>query len=315
MTLLYRDPLFQRHLTGGHHPERPERLAAIECALAERNLASRCREPEWQAAVRGQIERAHSSEHADRVAAVCEFGGGMLDPDTIASAESNAVALRAAGAGCDAVSRVLAGEDRFALCLVRPPGHHAVAEAAMGFCLFNNIAIAAHEALARGVERVLIVDFDVHHGNGTQDLFYEDSRVGFLSIHRHPFYPGTGMEQETGTGKGLGSTYNIPLPYGTPRRVFLEKFERGLAEMASRIRPELLLVSAGFDAHRLAPVGSLGLVTDGFPFVTRQLVELTGAECGGRMISLLEGGYHLEALAACVGAYLETLLAAEENGA
>jgi acetoin utilization deacetylase AcuC-like enzyme len=243
------------------------------------------------------------------VAELAARGGGRPDPDTVVGSDSFDVARLAAGAAGDAVDRVLAGEDRTALCLVRPPGHHALPDRAMGFCLFNNIAVAARAAIdEHGLDRVLIVDWDVHHGNGTQDAFYTDGRVGFLSIHRWPFYPGTGAADETGSGAGLGATSNLPIAFGTPRDNYRDKFRQELESFANRIKPQLVLVSAGFDSHREDPIGSLGLEVEDFGDLTRCVLDVANVHAGGRVVSLLEGGYHPTRLAECVAEHLEVLL-------
>jgi acetoin utilization deacetylase AcuC-like enzyme len=204
---------------------------------------------------------------------------------------------------------VLAGEAKNALCLVRPPGHHALAERAMGFCLFNHIAVAALVALEEhGLDRVLIVDWDVHHGNGTQDTFYADGRVGYFSIHRWPFYPGTGSADETGTGDGLGTTRNVPVLAGTARAAYIERFRRELEGFAAHIRPQLVLVSAGFDAHHEDPLGSFVLETEDFAVLTKIVLGLTATYAGGRVVSILEGGYNPPVLAESVATHLGELL-------
>ena len=181
---------------------------------------------------------------------------------------------------------------RHAFCLVRPPGHHALSDAAMGFCLFNNIAIAARVAIDElGLDRVLIIDWDVHHGNGTQEMFWEDGQVGFFSIHRWPFFPGTGQASETGSGRGLGATVNLPVEFGTSRREYIESFENSLSHFANKIKPQLVMISAGFDAHRDDPVGSLGLETEDFPKLTQIALQVAHEYAGGRLVSVLEGGY------------------------
>ena len=234
----------------------------------------------------------------------------MLEADTVCSPASYQVALAAAGACASAVDAVLDGIDRTALCLVRPPGHHATPTHSMGFCLFNNVALAARRALERGLSRVLIVDWDVHHGNGTQDVFYDDPRVAFLSVHRfgHGFYPGTGDIDETGTGDGLGATVNVPLRFGIRRPDYHAAFRSALEKAADRCRPELVLVSAGFDADARDPIGSLGLEAEDFISLTRAVMDVAETHCAGRLVSCLEGGYDLDALAEGVQVHLETLL-------
>jgi acetoin utilization deacetylase AcuC-like enzyme len=306
--LLYDDPLFERHETGSH-PESPRRLAAIRNRLNRDGLTARCRSLAIRPAEEVEIARVHEAGHIARIRACSAEGGGRLDPDTVASRESYTVARHAVGTATDAVDRVLRDEAPRALCLVRPPGHHALAARAMGFCLFGNIAAAAaHARAAHGLERVLIVDWDVHHGNGTQEMFYDDTAVHFLSVHRHPFYPGSGDVDETGTGDGLGATWNLPLPFGTSRRDFLAGFGNLLETAAARCRPELVLISAGFDAHRADPIGSLGLESEDFGDLTRLVCDVASQYAGGRLVSLLEGGYNEERLAESVAAHLETLL-------
>jgi acetoin utilization deacetylase AcuC-like enzyme len=310
MTLLYTDPLFLQHHTG-HHPERPARLEAISARLEQAGLAARCRAGSYEPLSEGQVRALHSPAMIDRVRRLAAEGGGHLNPDTPISAASFHVALAAAGACVSAVDAVLRGEDRTALCLVRPPGHHATPTTSMGFCLFNNVALAAHRARSEhGPDRILIVDFDVHHGNGTQDIFYADGGVYFLSIHRYGwgFYPGTGARDETGTGPGLGTTRNVPVAYGTRRRDYHGAFANALEEMADACRPELVLVSAGFDAHARDPIGSLGLETEDFETLTHRIREVAEVHAAGRLVSCLEGGYDLEALAESVQAHLEELL-------
>jgi acetoin utilization deacetylase AcuC-like enzyme len=310
MTLLYSDPRFLDHVTG-RHPERPQRLKQIVARLEASGITGACVRPEWQPAERARLERVHTGKYIDQVASFAQRGGGMLDQDTVVSKASFDVACLAAGAACDAVDRVLRGEDTTALCLVRPPGHHALPDHAMGFCLFNNVAVAAKAAIdEHGLDRVLIVDWDVHHGNATQDMFYADGQVGFFSSHRWPFYPGTGSVDETGTGDGLGATRNLPFAFGTPRNEFRTRFTTELEEFASRMKPQLVLVSAGFDAHRTDPVGSLGLEVEDFAELTTTIRAIADVHAGGRIVSLLEGGYNPPVLAECVETHLRGLLRA-----
>ncbi len=311
MTLLYAHPRFLDHDTGAH-PESPVRLEHIAQRLDSSGLADRCMRPAWEPVTEQRLHAVHDAAHVARVADLARRRGGRLDPDTVVSAESFDVARFAAGAACDAVERVLRGEDRTALCVIRPPGHHALRHRAMGFCLFGNIAVAARVAIDEfDLDRVLIVDWDVHHGNGTQDMFYDEGRVGFFSIHRWPFYPGSGATDETGTGAGLGTTHNLPTPFGTPRNEFVKKFADELATFAARIRPQLVLVSAGFDAHAADPIGSLGLEVEDYAELTRIVLAVAGDHAKGRVVSLLEGGYNPPILADCVAAHVEELLAAD----
>lgn len=313
MTLLYTSPVFLEHDTGAH-PERALRLTTISRHLESEGLAQQCRQPQWSPATRQQIGRLHKDAWYDELRDYAEAGGGRIEADTVVSQRSFDAATLAAGAVCDAVGRVVQGEDTTALCLVRPPGHHAVAGGAMGFCLFNNIAIGAKEAIAaHQLDRVLIVDWDVHHGNGTQDMFWTDEQVGFLSIHRWPFYPGSGKGDETGSGQGLGTTRNLPIEYGTSRADYLAQFANELADFASRVKPQLVLVSAGFDAHRQDPIGSLQLETEDFAELTQMVKQIAAEHAGGRLISVLEGGYHPARLAESVGLHLAGLLESESS--
>jgi acetoin utilization deacetylase AcuC-like enzyme len=302
--------LFLRHDTGPH-PESAERLRSITRMLTTTGLGARCTPGLCAPLAEETVAQVHAPAMVARAKDAALRGDGFLDADTVVCPESFTVALGAAGACVSAVDAVLAGEHSNALCLVRPPGHHATPTRSMGFCIFNNIALAAHHALtAHGLNRLLLVDWDVHHGNGTQDIFYECPEVMFLSIHRYGngFYPGTGGANETGHGKGLGHTVNVPLRYGTSRRDYHDHFTRALEKAADTIKPELVLVSAGFDAHVRDPIGSLGLHTEDFATLTRQVLEVARTHAHGRLVSCLEGGYHLDALAESVQAHLDELL-------
>jgi len=311
MTILYSDPLFLKHDTG-RHPETADRLRSITALLDKTGLAKRCCRGDYEPLAEDTVGKLHSPKLVAQVKQVAEHGGRHLDVDTVVSPDSFTVALAAAGACTAAVDAVLKGQDHTSLCLVRPPGHHATRTHSMGFCLFNNIALAAqHARTVHQLNRVLIVDWDVHHGNGTQDIFYEDPAVVFYSIHRYGnnFYPGTGAENETGQGKGLGHTFNAPVRYGTSRQDYHSRFRSVLEKAAEKIKPELVLLSAGFDAHARDPVGSLGLELEDFTVLTRQVLDVAKTHAQGRLVSCLEGGYHLDALAESVRAHLEELLA------
>ncbi|HEV3167830.1 MAG TPA: histone deacetylase [Isosphaeraceae bacterium] len=308
MVSLFTDPRMLEHQPPPRHPERPERLQAILRHLDRTGLAQRCPAGKVRPATDEELLRVHSAAYLADLAAAEEEGGGQVEADTWMSPGSLAAARLAAGAAVEATDWVLGEQGRRALCLVRPPGHHALPGAPMGFCLFGNVAVAAsHARDQHGLARVMIVDFDVHHGNGTQETFYADSRVAFLSIHRYPFYPGTGAADETGTGRGLGFTRNVPLPFGVSRREYHAAFLAALTDMADRVRPELVLISAGFDAHAEDPVGSLGLEVEDFDQLSRAVVNVAEAHCSGRIVSVLEGGYNVPILAACVVAHLEAL--------
>jgi acetoin utilization deacetylase AcuC-like enzyme len=246
---------------------------------------------------------------------MAKSGGGELDPDTVVSPSSYDVALNAAGTACDATLRIVRGEDTQALCLVRPPGHHALSGRAMGFCLFNNVAVAVKVATDElGLDRVLIVDWDVHHGNGTQAAFWEDPRVGFFSIHRWPFFPGSGLEDETGGGDGLGTTLNLPVPFGISRKEYLNLFSTNLERFANKIRPQLVYISAGWDSHRLDPVGNLGLEVEDYATMTNMVLDVAQSWAGGKVISVLEGGYEPKVVADSVVLHLSEMLKRQEAG-
>src|SRR5262245_22727305 len=275
MTLLYTDPIFLDHDTGAH-PENAERLRVIAQMLGSTGLRQRCTRGRFTPLEPAALLEVHSSAMVDRVRQMAELGGGRLDADTVVCPASYRVGLAAAGACVAAVDAVLGGADPTALCLVRPPGHHATPTHAMGFCLFNNIALAARHATSKHqLNRVLIVDWDVHHGNGTQDIFYEAADLTFFSIHRYGmgFYPGSGAKDETGLGKGLGHIFNAPIRYGTSRKDYLAHFTSVLEKAADKIKPELVLVSAGFDAHALDPIGSLGLEVEDFATLTKLVLD------------------------------------------
>ncbi len=311
MTLLYTDPYFLKHETG-RHPEKPERLRSITARLDKAGLIKKCTAGTYKPIDEDAVRKVHSARMVQAAKQLAEHGGGHLDGDTPICPESFKVALAAAGAGVAAVDTVLKGTDHTALCLIRPPGHHATPTRSMGFCLFNNVALAAqHARSAHKLTRILIVDWDVHHGNGTQDIFCEEPEVMFHSIHRYGrgFYPGTGAADETGKGKGLGHILNTPIRFGTSRKDYHAAFLADLHKAADKIKPELVLLSAGFDAHARDPIGSLGLETEDFTELTRAVLSVAKTHAKGRLVSLLEGGYNLDALAESVQTHLEELLA------
>ncbi|MFI5314223.1 MAG: histone deacetylase [Myxococcota bacterium] len=292
--LVVRDPRFREHVPSRPHPERPERLAAIDRALdpiAERTRALAPRE-----ASEDELLLAHGREYLAALAGV-EGRSGQLDPDTYTSPRSLEVARLAAGSLVDAALAVAAGDAKSAFAALRPPGHHAERLAPMGFCVFNNVAIAAQALRARaGVERIAIVDWDVHHGNGTQHLFEAERDVLFASLHQFPFYPGTGALDEQGSARGLGATVNFPMPAGCGDAEYGQVFDELLVPMLLAWRPEMLLVSAGFDAHARDPLGGMNVSTAGFGAFAARLRAVADEVCGGRIVLALEGGYDLDAL-------------------
>jgi acetoin utilization deacetylase AcuC-like enzyme len=311
--LLLSHPACLRHRAPGH-PERPERLEAIEVALAadERLRVLPRREP--LAATPDRLEAVHESWYVEsiyRSGAVSDerSRGGWLDADTWLGPGSLAAALASAGGGLAAVDAVLGGEFASAFSLTRPPGHHATANRAMGFCLFNNIAVAAQAALDRGLERVAIVDFDVHHGNGTQDIFYDRADVLYLSCHQSPLYPGTGAAAERGRGPGEGYTLNVPMPPGGGESEYLDVFDRVFRPALHEYQPQLLLLSAGFDAHALDPLAQMELTSEAFGALAGRIREWARELCDERTVWLLEGGYDLDGLSEGVTAVVTGLCA------
>jgi acetoin utilization deacetylase AcuC-like enzyme len=307
---LVSDPVFETHDTGPGHPERAERLAVVRRTLADGGLVDRCVAVEPRLAETAWLERVHDEEYVRRVEQACARGEHHLDSwDVAICPESARVARLAAGSLVALCDDVVDGALDRGLALVRPPGHHAERDLAMGFCLFNNVAVAArHVVEARGIERVLIVDWDVHHGNGTQHAFEEDPAVLFYSSHQYPLYPGTGTREERGRGAGEGTIVNCPLPPGAGDDAFLAALRDELVPAADRFRPELVLVSAGFDAHAADPLAQLEVTTEAFAEATSIVLEIAERHAGGKLVATLEGGYDLDALASCVRVHLWALL-------
>lgn len=306
--LIY-DPAFLKHETGAH-PESPRRLRAILDVLdADKTLAGKLARIAPKPASLEDIARCHHEELIRYIEARCREGGGFIDADTRISSESYEVARLAAGAAIAAVDAVLKGEGGRAFGLIRPPGHHATPSNAMGFCLFNNAAIAARYAQSTyGVENVLIIDWDVHHGNGTQEIFWRDSTVFYFSTHQFPYYPGTGSGSERGTGKGEGYTLNVPLRMGTSAHDHRQAFTDALHEIEKKFSPDLIVISAGFDSRRGDPLGGLMLEDHDFSEMTKAVLRIAERHASGRVVGLLEGGYNLELLGSSVKAHLSALL-------
>lgn len=312
-TLLLHDDAMLEHDPGWDHVERPDRLRALTTLLAERPVAG-TRQVAPSPASAEAVRRVHSAEHLQRVEAA-RGRYHAFDPDTVASPASVDVAFLAAGAAVEAVDAVLDGRARNAFAFVRPPGHHAEPDRVMGFCLLNNVAIAAEHALGRPeVERVLIVDWDVHHGNGTQAAFYGRRDVLFVSAHQHPFYPGTGALWEHGEGEGEGFTLNVPLDVGATDGDYRRMFTDVVGPAAERFDPDLVLVSAGFDAHRQDPLGDMELSAEGFADLCSTVVGIAARHAEDRLVLVLEGGYDLEGLARSAHACVQVLAGASGPG-
>jgi acetoin utilization deacetylase AcuC-like enzyme len=308
VVLVATDPLFAEHDPGRGHPERPARLDAVLAGLADVGYdvgdGSDTTVLPRRPATRAELERVHPAEYLDALQRVCANGGGALDADTAVSGRSFDAAICAAGAGLAAIEALDAGGNDCAFLAVRPPGHHAVPAHAMGFCLLNNVAIAAAALVDRG-ERVVVVDWDAHHGNGTQAIFESSPAVLYVSLHEWPLYPGTGRLDETGTGAGAGATLNLPLPAGTTGDVYLEALDTVVAPAVQEFAPTWVLVSAGFDAHRADPLTGLGLSSGDFADLTARVAAFAPAP--GRLVAFLEGGYDLTALRDSVAATVGTL--------
>jgi acetoin utilization deacetylase AcuC-like enzyme len=307
-TLLFEHDSFGAHETPPGHPERAERYEAVRGALAAERFAALIRRTAPRAEL-SAIKRVHDPAYVDAVIDAAPEGGMVrLDPDTIMGPHSLDAALRAAGAGVAAVDAIYAGEATNAFVAARPPGHHAPADRAMGFCLFNSAAVAAfHARAAHGASRIAVVDFDVHHGNGTEAIIWYDENAFYASSHEWPQYPGTGRATDRGA---FDNVANAPLSTGTGGEAFRRAWGDGLLPALSEFRPDFLVISAGFDAHRADPLGGLSLTEDDFDWVTRELLAIARSCCGSRVLSLLEGGYDLGALARSAGAHVAALMEA-----
>ena len=309
-TGLLADPISKEHYTGSRHPERPERFDAVMAGLRQSGLADKLDRLDRRSATEDEVALCHTREYiALTQREIVAKSRTLSTGDTTISARSREVALEAAGGLLNAVDAVMEKRARNAFCVVRPPGHHATPNRGMGFCIFNNVAIAARYAQQRhGVERVLIADWDVHHGNGTQDIFYNDGSVFFFSTHQSPWYPGTGAASETGEGTGKGTTLNCPFPSGAGRKEIYGVFHDKLRAAAKSFRPDLVLVSAGFDSRLGDPLGEFILKDGDFRDLTVLMMEIAEATAEARLVSVLEGGYNLDGLAAASAAHVKALM-------
>ena len=297
------------HDNGEGHPERPERLTAVHDRLTSSGLLDRLLAIAPDICPVERLERVHERAYVASVRTACRHAPARLDPDTGVSPGSWEAALLSAGGAIAACDAVMSGRATAAFAATRPPGHHAEASRAMGFCLFNNVAVAArHLQDTHGIGRVAIIDWDVHHGNGTQHLFEEDGSVFYFSVHQFPFYPGTGDRRERGRGKGVDCTLNAPLPAGSGDAEYIDVFRDQLRPALDRFRPEAILISAGFDAHRDDPLAGMRVTEEGFARLTGFVRQAADDHCGGRIVSVLEGGYDLAGLSASIQKHLEILM-------
>jgi acetoin utilization deacetylase AcuC-like enzyme len=309
-TAIIHHPVFHEHDTGPGHPESPSRYSVVMKALRDdARLWPTLLEVEARKAPKGDVQACHTPQLYKQIERVVSDGTGYLDVDTVVSMRSLEAALRGTGAACEAIDLIMQGKAENAFVPVRPPGHHASAERAMGFCLFNNVAVAALYAQNhyQEIERVAIVDWDVHHGNGTQGVFYDDPSVFFFSTHQYPWYPGTGSRGETGIARGAGYTLNVPLRAHTPAAEQKRTFDAALDDISSKFKPDLIMISAGFDSHNGDPLGQLLLEDDDFVSLTKSVKQWAADTCKGRIVSCLEGGYNLETLGETVRRHVAEL--------
>jgi len=302
------DEIYLKHDTGGH-PEHEGRVRLCHEYLRSQPFFEKLIKVRPRPVADEEVLLVHTRRYLASLLSTPSIRRGNLAPDTVFGPGSLKAARYAAGALTEAVDRIEAGDIDSAFCLVRPPGHHALPDRAMGFCILNNVAVgAAYATRTRGFARAAIIDFDVHHGNGTQDIFWEDGDVLYCSLHEWPFYPGTGSREQTGAGEGAGKTVNVPLPHGSGEEAYIEALEEEVLPAVRRHKPDLIFISAGFDAHRSDPIGGMNLDEESFATMTRAIKQLAMESCDGRLISALEGGYNIDALAASVGVHLAALL-------
>ncbi|GAX62726.1 deacetylase, including yeast histone deacetylase and acetoin utilization protein [Candidatus Scalindua japonica] len=309
MTTLIYDDVYLKHDTGANHPENAARLINTIEYLRSANIWQTLDVKKPRAATKEEVSAVHTISQIEQIAETAETGGGHLDPDTYVSPDSYEAALYASGALLTAIDLVMDKKTGNAFCLVRPPGHHATPTRSMGFCLFNNVAIAAKYIQSRyNIDRIVIIDWDVHHGNGTQDTFYDDPSVLYFSMHKYPFYPGTGGKEETGRGSGSGFTINVPLSYNTQPQEYIKIFKDMMKKRVKSFKPQFVLISSGFDAYRLDPISGLSLEASDFNTLTKFTRSIANDCCEGRVVSCLEGGYHLLDLPKCVEEHLNGLV-------
>jgi acetoin utilization deacetylase AcuC-like enzyme len=308
-TGIVRDERYIEHITDDYHPENPNRLRAIYAMLQQKDIEGSFTEISPRLATREELEMVHLSSYVDLIASTAGQPARRLDPDTVTSPKSHEAACLAVGGVLEAIEAVQQGKVNNAFALVRPPGHHAERNRAMGFCIFNNIAIGARYAVkTHGMERILIIDWDVHHGNGTQNAFYEDSTVLYFSTHRYGFfYPGTGSPEEVGAGNGEGFTINVPMSPGCGDAEYGNIFLHLLKPIALSYKPQMVLLSAGFDTYSRDPLGGMRMTEKGYARLTNIIMDIAGATCDGKIVVALEGGYDLDGLAASVKAVLREL--------